>query len=140
MPLALELAAARTRLLPPSVLLGRLEHALEVLTDGPLDLPARQRTMRTTIDWDHDLLGLEEQVLFRRLSVFPRQFTLAAAEAVTGDDGIDVMDGVDSLLGKSLLRARDPGGQGEPVLVMLQAVHDYAYERLEESGELGDDP
>lgn len=92
--------------------------------------------MRTTIDWDHDLLSLEEQVLFRRLSVFPRQFTLAAAEAVTADSGLDVMDGIDSLLGKSLLRARDPSARGEPIFVMLQAVHDYAYERLEESGEL----
>jgi predicted ATPase len=137
-PLALELAAARTRLLPASVLLGKLEHALEVLTDGPLDLPARQRTLRTTIDWDHNLLGLEEQMLFRRLAVFPRQFTLAAAEIVTGEPALDVMEGVDSLLGKSLLRTRDPGGIGEPVFVMLQAVHDYAFERLEESGEVDD--
>ncbi|MCU0264933.1 MAG: hypothetical protein MUC45_02300 [Actinomycetia bacterium] len=134
-PLALELAAARTRVLPPSVLLGRLTRALDELTGGPVDLPERQRTLRTTIDWDHELLGIEEQVLFRRLAVFPRRFTMDSAAAVIGDAGLDVLDALDALVGKSLLRAVDPRPSGEPRFMMLEAVHEYAAERLAESGD-----
>jgi predicted ATPase len=134
-PLSLELAAARTRVLPPTLLLGRLGRALDELMSGPLDLPERQRTLRTTIDWDYELLGLEEQIVFRRLAAFPRQFGLAAAEVVVAEPGLDVLDGLDGLAGKSLLRALEPSASPEPAFVMLQAVHDYALERLEASGE-----
>lgn len=137
-PLSLELAAARTRVLPPSVLLGRLTRALDELTSGPVDLPERHRTLRTTIDWDHDLLGIEEQVLFRRLSVFPRRFGMDAAGAVIGDTGVDVMESLDAMVGKSLLRAVEPRPSGEPRFMMLEAVREYAAERLAESGEADD--
>lgn len=134
-PLALELAAARTRVLSPSALLGKLTEALDVLGSGPVDLPERQRALRTTLDWDHALLGEEEAVIFRRLAVFPRWFTLAAAEVAVGED-VDVMDGLDGLVGKSLVRSTDPHPvTNEPSFVMLQTVREYAHERLQESGE-----
>lgn len=135
-PLSLELAAARTRLLPPTALLGRLAHALDVLGDGPLDLPERQRALRTTLDWDHELLSAEEQVVFRRLSVFPRSFTLSAAEAVVGEPGLDVLDLLDSLVGKSLVRTTEPEPvTGDPTFIMLGTVREYAHEHLEAAGE-----
>ncbi len=138
-PLALELAAARTRVLAPSALLVRLSDALDVLGSGPVDLPERQRALRSTLDWDHALLGEEEQVFFRRLSVFRRSFTLAAAEAVVvgdGHDAMDVMDGLDGLVGKSLVRTADPHPEtGEPSFVMLQTVREYAREKLAAAGE-----
>lgn len=135
-PLAIELAAARARILTPTALLGRLTSRLDVLTGGPRDLPARQRTMRDTIDWDHDLLGLEEQVLFRRLAVFVRGWTITGAEAVVGDTGADLIDGLDSLVGKSLIRRLEPTPSGEPRFGMLQALREYGLERLADSGEL----
>lgn len=151
-PLALELAAARTRVLSPSALLGRLSQALDVLGSGPLDLPERQRALRTTLDWDYALLGEEEKVLFRRLTVFPRYFTLAAADAVLapaepgadgavpdrlGIDSMDVIDGLDGLVGKSLVRPSEPHPEtGDPSFVMLQTVREYGHERLTEAGEV----
>lgn len=138
-PLALELAAARTRVLSPSALLGRLERALDVLESGPVDLPERQRALRTTLDWDYDLLADEERVVFRRLAVFPRGFTLNGAEAVAGHGGTDVMDGLDGLVGKSLVRTAEPHPVSqEPSFIMLQTVRDYAHERLQASGEHDD--
>jgi predicted ATPase len=135
-PLSLELAAARTRVLTLAALLGKLERALDVLGSGPVDLPERQRALRTTLDWDHDLLGAEERVVFRRLAVFPRTVTLSAAEAVIGDAAIDVMDGLDGLVGKSLVRSTAPHPiSHDPEFVMIQTVHDYAHERLVASGE-----
>ena len=138
-PLSLELAAARTRLLPPTALLGRLAHALDVLGDGPLDLPERQRALRTTLDWDHALLSEEEQVVFRRLSVFPRDFTLWGAEAAVDEPGLDVLDLLDSLVGKSLVRttATEPV-TGQPAFVMLSTIREYAHEHLESAGEADD--
>ncbi len=138
-PLSLELAAARTRLLPPTTLLGRLAHALDVLGDGPLDLPERQRALRTTLDWDHALLSEEEQVVFRRLAVFPRDFTLWGAEAVIDEPALDVLDLLDSLVGKSLVRTTDAEPvTGEPCFVMLSTIREYAHEHLAESGEADD--
>ena len=137
LPLAIELAAARARLLPPGAMLARLERRLQVVASGPRDLPARQQTLRRTIDWSHDLLTPEEQRLFARLAVFVGGRTLEAAEAVCNADGAlgdSVLDGVESLVGKNLLRQQEGAG-GEPRLVFLETINEYARERLEASGE-----
>ncbi len=138
LPLAIELAAARTRLLPPAAMLARLNNRLSLLTGGAQDAPARQQTLRNAIDWSYDLLDGDEQCLFRRLAVFAGGCTLEAAEAVCnagGDLGSEIIDGVASLIDKSLLRQVEPGGS-EPRLAMLQTIREYAQERLNESGEL----
>ena len=136
LPLAIELAAARVKVLPPPALLARLERRLPLLTGGGRDLPARQRTMRDAIAWSHDLLAPGEQALFRRLAVFVGGFDLEAAEAVAGgaDPGIGVLEGVASLADQSLLRGED-GPSGSPRYLMLETVREYGLERLEESGE-----
>ncbi len=137
LPLAIELAAARTRLLPPGAMLARLERRLHVVASGPRDLPARQQTLRRTIDWSHDLLTPEEQQLFARLAVFVGGRTLEGIETVCNADGAlaeGVLDGVESLVGKSLLR-QEEGAGGEPRLVFLETINEYARERLEASGE-----
>jgi predicted ATPase/DNA-binding CsgD family transcriptional regulator len=137
LPLAIELAAARTRLLPPRALLERLERRLPLLTGGARDLPARQRTLRATIAWSEDLLSVEEQVLFRRLAVFAGGCSLEAAEAVgaLGESGpLDVVEGVGSLLEKSLVR-QAAGPDGAPRVAMLETVREFALERLAASGE-----
>jgi len=137
LPLAIELAAARVKLLSPAALKTRLEHGLDVLTGGPRDLPARQQTLRGTIDWSHDLLNEAEQRLFRRLSVCAGGCTLEAAEAVgdhAQDLGLDILEGMASLVDKSLLRRRDTGAE-EPRFEMLETVREYAQERLQQSGE-----
>src|SRR5215207_10063928 len=138
------LAAARVGHLPVAALLMRLERRLPLLTGGPLDQPARLRTMRDAIAWSHDLLTPEEQTLFRRLAVFVGGCTLEAAEAVGGGEGDPlpgVLDGVASLVGKSLLRRVEPGGaagdEAEPRFVMLETIREYALERLAASGETG---
>jgi predicted ATPase/DNA-binding CsgD family transcriptional regulator len=141
LPLALELAASRVGVLPPRAMLARLERRLPLLTGGPRDLPARQRTMRDAIAWSHDLLSPKEQALFRRLAVFAGGFALEAAEAVAdrgGDLGLDVLEGVASLVDASLIvRAEQaaPGGTAEPRFGMLETVREYGMERLEASGE-----
>ena len=135
LPLAIELAAARTRLLTPSALLSRLANRLQVLTGGATDMPERQRTLRAAIDWDYDLLDRDDQLLFARLSVFARGWTLEAAEAITdvlSATGVDVVDGLDSLLGKSLVRQYPPEG-AEPRFGMLEMIREYAREKLESS-------
>jgi predicted ATPase/DNA-binding CsgD family transcriptional regulator len=137
LPLAIELAAARVKVLPPSALLARLDHRLPLLTGGGRDVPARQQTMRNAIAWSHDLLSPEEQVLFRRLAVFAGGFTLEAAEAVvsgSGELGIDPLEGVASLLDKSLLR-QEAGPGGEPRFTMLETVREFALGQLAASGE-----
>src|SRR5215218_9807001 len=137
LPLAIELAAARVKVLPPSALLARLDHRLPLLTGGGRDLPARQQTMRDAIAWSYDLLTPEEQVLFRRLAVFARGFTLEAAEAVaSGSDkpGIDPFESVASLTDKSLVR-QEAGFGGEPRFTMLETVREFALEQLAASGE-----
>ena len=110
LPLAIELAAARTRLLPPGAILDRLQSRLQLLTGGALDLPERQQTLRKTIDWSHDLLNEAERKLFRRLSVFVGGCTLEAAEAVCNtsrDLGIDLVEGLSSLVDKNLVQRVD---------------------------------
>ena len=126
LPLALELAAARVRLLSPPALLQRLDDSLSLLTGGARDLPERQRTLRATIEWSHDLLASDEQEAFRRLSVFRGSFTLEAAEAVAGAD----LDQVATLVEQSLLTRL-----GDERLFFLETLSEYARERLDTSGE-----
>jgi len=137
LPLAIELAAARLRTHTPDGLLARLDNSLELLSGGARDVPARQRTLRSTIDWSHVLLNAAEQKLFRRLSVFVGGCTLESAEAVCDvrrDLGLEVLTGVSSLLDKSLLQQMDHS-VGPSRFVMLETVREYAQERLIESGE-----
>jgi predicted ATPase/class 3 adenylate cyclase len=137
LPLAIELAAARVKVLTPQAMLARLEHRLTLLTGGPRDLPARQQTLRATIAWSYDLLTEAERALFRRLAVFVGGWTLDAAAAVCDPDGnlgLDVLDGVASLVDKSLVTQAE-GQDGEPCYTMLETIREYATERLEESGE-----
>jgi len=135
LPLAIELAAARVKVLPPQALLARLEHRLPLLTGGGQDLPARQRTMRDAIAWSYDLLSPAEQALFRRLAVFAGGFTLDGAEAVAAPDGSPaVLDGVVALVEQSLVRQM-PGADEEPRYRMLETVREFAAERLVSSGE-----
>ncbi len=136
-PLALELAAARSKMLAPEALLARLTNRLKLLTGGARDLPARHQTLRNAIDWSYDLLEPVEQTLFARLAVFVGGCTLEAIEAVCNADGdlpIDVFGGISSLLDKSLLR-QEEGPEGEPRLMMLESIHEYAREWLQASGE-----
>ena len=137
LPLAIELAAARVRMLPPAAMLARLESRLQILTGGARDLPARQQTLRGAIAWSHELLGEAEQRLFRRVSVFVGGMTYEAAEAVADtrqDLGVDVIDGLSSLVSKSLLQlAEDP--DGDVRLTMMETIREYGLERLAESGE-----
>jgi predicted ATPase/class 3 adenylate cyclase len=137
LPLAIELAAARTKLLPPKALLTRLGNRLKLLTGGAKDLPARQRTLRGAIEWSHDLLDEGEKTLFRRLAVFSGGRTLEAVDAICdaeGDLPVDALEGVSSLVDNSLLR-REEGPEDEPRFVMLETIHEYAREKLQESGE-----
>jgi predicted ATPase/DNA-binding XRE family transcriptional regulator len=137
LPLALELAAARSRLLPPPTLLERLEQRLAVLTDGARDLPPRHRTLRAAIGWSEELLDASEQRLFRRLGVFVDGWTLQAAEAVCNADGDlpwDAVDGLAALLDQSLVRQFE-APDGKPRFTMLETIREYACEKLDESGE-----
>lgn len=144
LPLAIELAATRVKLLPPEALLDRLEQRLTVLTDGGRDLPPRHRTLRAAIAWSYALLDGHEQRLFRRLGVFVGGCTLAGAEGVLADDPQDepqtappaptILDGLTSLIDKSLLK-QEQGSSGEPRLTMLETIREYALEQLALSGE-----
>lgn len=137
LPLAIELAAARTKLLSPNAILERLQSRLQLLTGGALDLPERQQTLRNTIDWSHGLLNEAEQKLFRRFSAFVGGATLEATEAVcnTGRDlGIDLFDGLSSLVGKNLIQRMDPL-DSETRFTMLETIREYALEPLASSGE-----
>jgi predicted ATPase/serine/threonine protein kinase len=137
LPLAIELAAARVKILPPAELRARLERGLELLTAGPRDVPERQQTLRRTIEWSYDLLTAAEQRLFRRLSVFAGGCTLEAIEAVcdTAEDlGVPVLEGVTSLVENSLLVQRLTD-DAEPRFSMLETFREYGHNRLIESGE-----
>ncbi len=130
LPLAIELATARVRLLPPDKLLSRLEQRLPVLVGGPRDAPERQRTLRAAIAWSHDLLTDEERVLFARLALFSDGFTLEAAEEVSEAD----LDTLASLIDKSLLRGEEDGST-ETRFTMLETIREYAVDRLDEQGD-----
>ena len=144
LPLALELAAARTRIFSTRTLLERLDHRLPLLTSGPRDAPERQRTLGSTIAWSYDLLAPPERALFRRLSVFAGGFTLAAAEHVhatlpmdaVGAQGVDgsPLDLVASLVDQNLLR-RENGPDDAPRFTMLETIREYGMERLAERGD-----
>ena len=142
LPLAIELAAARVRLLPPQALLARLDDRMSLLTGGARDLPERQRTLRNTLDWSFGLLSPAEQALFSRLGVFPGTFDLEAAEAVGGahgsapagqDQAEEIIDTLGSLVDASLIR--DAERAGRPRFSLLETIRDYARERLRESGQ-----
>jgi predicted ATPase/tRNA A-37 threonylcarbamoyl transferase component Bud32 len=138
LPLAIELAATRIKLLPPQALLARLSQRLTVLTSGPQDAPVRQQTLRTTIAWSYNLLDAEEQRLFRRLSIFVGGCTLQAIEAICqgrGDEAVNVLDTVASLIDKSLLHQTEQEGE-EPGLAMLETIREYGLEMLTATGEL----
>jgi predicted ATPase len=135
LPLAIELAASRVKVLSPQGILERLEHRLQLLTGGPVDVPARQRTLREAIGWSHDLLDETERTLFRRLSVFSGGWTIEAAEAVVteAEPGLDTLEVLGSLVDKSLVRrspAPDPIRFG-----MLETIREYGLEHLEAAGE-----
>ncbi|MDP8908195.1 MAG: AAA family ATPase, partial [Chloroflexota bacterium] len=135
LPLAIELAAARVNSLSPTLLLGRLDEQLRLLTGGPRDQPPRLRSMRDAIAWSYDLLDSEEQVLFRRLAVFVGGWTLEAAEVVAATSAdTSLLDTLASLIGKSLVR-QEPAADGTSRYTMLETVREFALERLAESGE-----
>ncbi|HMA33271.1 MAG TPA: tetratricopeptide repeat protein, partial [Chloroflexia bacterium] len=151
LPLAIELAAARTRLLPPAALLARLERQLPLLTSGARDLPLQHQTLRDAIAWSYDLLDAREQAVFRGLGIFVRGCTLAAAEAVVGDQepalraakgsgirdqrsGFAVLDTLADLVDKSLLRPIG-GTEEEPRFGLLETIREYALEQLAAAGE-----
>jgi len=154
LPLALELAAARSKLFPPPALLGRLERRLSLLTGGARDLPARQQTLRDTIDWSYQLLTSAEQTVFRRLAVFVGGCTLEAVAAVCGSQDVrmevrgwkiaspssilhppsSILDGLASLVDQSLLKQVEGLG-GEPRFTMLETIREYALEQLVARGE-----
>jgi predicted ATPase/DNA-binding CsgD family transcriptional regulator len=138
LPLALELAAARLKLLPLQALLERLEHRLAVLTGGPRDLPARQQTLRNTLAWSYSLLPVEEQRLFRSLSVFVDGCRLEAVEHLShalGDEQAQVLDGVTSLLDKHLIYRAEQDTNGAR-FHLLETIREYGLEVLEADGEL----
>ena len=137
LPLAIELAAARIKLLPPAALLARLGRRLSLLSGGARSLPARQQTLRATIAWSWDLLTATEQAVFRRLAVFAGGWTLEAAEVVCNPEGeLDVMEALASLIDKSLVR-RDEASGHVPRLRLLEIIRAFAWEQLETAGEVG---
>jgi predicted ATPase len=140
LPLAIELAAAHVRLLPPRALLARLERRLPILTGGPRDLPERHQTLRNALAWSYGLLASAEQKLLQRLSVFAGgDAGIEAVEAVCGDDenrDADLIDSLTALVDSSLVQQRQPDAAGEPRIGMLETIREFAYEQLEVSGEV----
>jgi predicted ATPase/serine/threonine protein kinase len=137
LPLAIELAAARIKVLSPSSMLTRLSSRLQLLTGGARDLPERQQTLRAAMDWSYDLLNAAEQKLFRRLSVFVGGCNLEGVEAVCdtkGDLDLDLLDGMASMVDKSLAKQIEQAN-GDSRFVMLETIREYALEKLEASGE-----
>jgi predicted ATPase/DNA-binding CsgD family transcriptional regulator len=135
LPLAIELAAARVRLFSPGALLGQMQDRFTELQSDLRGQPARHRTLGSAIGWSYDLLDEAEKKLFARLSVFQGGRTIEAVEAICSDDlAIDILDGLESLLNKNLLRL-DVGPEGEPRFVMLETIHEFARNQLETFGE-----
>jgi predicted ATPase/transcriptional regulator with XRE-family HTH domain len=140
LPLAIELAAARLTVLPPPALLTRLDQQLPLLVNGAHDLPARQRTMRDTIAWSHDLLDDDTRDLFARLSVFIGGWTLAAASSVCGDDDSGVLDGLATLVDANLVRRLRPLDYGTPTendprFTMLEPIREFGYALFDARGD-----
>ncbi|MFN8472992.1 MAG: helix-turn-helix domain-containing protein [Anaerolineae bacterium] len=137
LPLAIELAAARVRALPPSALMAHLDASLHLLTDGPRDLPLRQQTLRNAINGSHRMLSETQRQVFRRLAVFAGAFDLEAAACVVGMElEPTVLEGLAALVDMSLLQVAPDDGHGPTRYVMLNTIREYALERLAESGEL----
>ena len=136
LPLAIEFAASRTPMMTPAALVERMDHSLSLLRWDAPDLPPRQRTLRATLDWSHDLLPPTDRDVFRRLGVFVGGFTLdaAAATAAMAELGVEPLDAIASLIGKQLVRVVSRE-DGEPRFGMLETVREYARERLAASGE-----
>lgn len=137
LPLAIELAAARVKLLAPAAMRTRLASRLQLLTGGARDLPARQQTLRQALDWSYDLLTETERKMFRRLAVFVGGCTLGAAESVCDarqDLGIDMLEGMASMVDKSLIRQAEQK-DGEPRFTMLETIREYGLAKLAECGE-----
>lgn len=138
LPLAIELAAARSRLFGPQALLERLRRPLDLLTNGPRDTPARHQTLRATIDWSYALLSPHEQVIFAQFAVFANGCTLAAAEAIIclpDQSHAAILDGLEALLEQHLLRLVELPGE-EPRLTMLETIREYALDQLLASDQL----
>ena len=136
LPLALELAAARIKLLQPQAILSRLDDKLKLLTGGARDLPTRHQTLRNTLEWSYDLLNQDEKILYARLSVFVGGFTFEAVEAVCNMEGkLDILEGLTALINNSLLR-QEVTADGEPRFGMLETIRAYALERLSAAGEM----
>jgi predicted ATPase/transcriptional regulator with XRE-family HTH domain len=137
LPLAIELAAPRVKLLTPQAILRRMGRLLPLLTDGPRDLPARQRTLRDTIAWSYELLSEPERLLLRRSAVFAGGWTLDGLAAICEPEGasaLDLLAGMASLVDQCMVR-QDEGSDGEPRFDMLQTIRAFALERLAASGE-----
>jgi predicted ATPase len=140
LPLAIELAASRLRLLSPSAMLERLDRALPLLSGGPRDLPDRQRTLRDAIEWSYRLLPPAVATVLRRLSVFAGGFTIAAAESIGDPDGTletGMLEGIEALLDASLVRRGAPMG-GPDRFEMLQTIREYALDQFEHGAEAGE--
>jgi predicted ATPase len=129
----LSLAAARVRVLPPRAIVARLQDSLSLLSSAKRDLPERHQTLRATLEWSLDLLCFEERVFFRRLGIFAGSFCEEAAAAVTADGGLDVLDGLTSLVEKNLLMSSEV--RGEVRFHMLETVREFAREGVAEAGE-----
>jgi predicted ATPase/class 3 adenylate cyclase len=139
LPLALELAASRVKLLSPQAMLPKLGHRLQLLTTGARDLPERQRTLRGAIEWSHDLLDDAHRALFARLAAFMGGATFESVDAVTNPGGelaIDTLDGLADLVDESLLRQTEE--EGEARFTMLETIREYAEERLESAVDAAD--
>jgi predicted ATPase/class 3 adenylate cyclase len=136
LPLAIELAATRTKVLTPEQMLPRLQECIGVLGSGPKNVPERQRTLRGAITWSHELLDPAEQELFARLSVFRGGWTLESAEAICELEGLglDILDGLSSLVDQSLIRRSEPE-ENDPRFSMLETIREFGQEQLEARGE-----
>uniref|UniRef100_A0A7C4KHC8 Tetratricopeptide repeat protein n=1 Tax=Anaerolinea thermolimosa TaxID=229919 RepID=A0A7C4KHC8_9CHLR len=136
LPLAIELAAARIKLLQPQAILSRLDDQLKLLTGGARDLPTRHQTLRNTLEWSYNLLNQDEKILYARLGVFVGGFTFEAAEVVCNPDGrLDILENLTALVNNSLLRQVETPN-GVPRFQMLETIRTYALEKLTQSGEM----